>query len=207
MIQPFLNGFALGFSLILAIGAQNIFVLRQGLLREHVFFVAFFCSFSDTILICLGVSGVSLLITEQIKSLETILFLFAALWLFFYGIIRLISALKREQELIYDLERAGTLTSTLIIAAVLTYTNPHVYLDTVVLIGAVSIQYNSALQKFYYAFGASTASFVFFFCLAYGARFFAPIMAHSISWKILDVLIGITMFFLAFMILRSGGLV
>ena len=207
MFQPFINGLSLGLSLILVIGAQNVFVLRQGLSKSHVFLTAIFCSLADTILIIIGVSGASIIMENNIAFLKSVLFTFAAIWLSFYGFLRVISAVKSNSFINDEEAKTLELFPTIVLAAGLTFINPHVYLDTVVLIGTVSLQYLTLNEKVSYAFGASLASFLFFFLLAYGARFLAPLMSRSFSWSILDSVIALFMFYLAYIMFRASGLI
>ena len=204
MLSAFFTGFILGFSLILAIGAQNSFVLRQGLMGRHVFAVALFCSFSDALLIFIGVAGISIFLNNYINLISDWLFLFAAIWLACYGLLRLKDAIKGNSALVIESASSNGLISTLSVLVVLTFANPHVYLDTVVLIGSVSQQFPGN-AKFAYAIGASLASFVFFFSLAYGAKFFSPIMKKPIAWRVLDSFIAFVMFSLAIKMAYSGG--
>ena len=207
MFQPFINGLSLGLSLILVIGAQNVFVLRQGLSKSHVFLTAIFCSLADTIKIIIGVSGASIIMENNIAFLKSVLFTFAAIWLSFYGFLRVISAVKSNSFINDEEAKTSELFPTIVLAAGLTFINPHVYLDTVVLIGTVSLQYLTLNEKVSYAFGASLASFFFFFLLAYGARFLAPLMSRSFSWSILDSVIALFMFYLAYIMFRASGLI
>jgi L-lysine exporter family protein LysE/ArgO len=202
MLNAFLTGFFLGFSLILAIGAQNSFVLRQGLIGRHVFAVAMFCALSDALLIVIGVTGISIFLNNFIGLAANWLFVISSIWLAGYGLVRIRSAIKGSELLIASDTSSKSLTSTLSLLAVLTFANPHVYLDTIVLIGSVSQQF-SENARLAYVLGASLASFVFFFSLAYGARLLSPIMKLPKSWQILDILIAIVMFILAFMMAQS----
>ena len=199
MLSAFLTGFILGFSLILAIGAQNSFVLRQGLTGRHVFIVALFCSLSDSLLISIGVAGISIFLNNYIDLVSDWLFGISAIWLVGYGLLRLRDAVIGKSVLIAEKSSANGLVSTLSFLSVLTFANPHVYLDTVILIGSVSQQFPGNI-KVAYALGASLASFVFFFSLAYGAKFLSPIMQRPIAWKLLDSFIAFVMFTLAFKI-------
>ena len=167
MIYAFLTGFILGFSLILAIGAQNSFVLRQGLIGRHVFIVALFCALSDALLITIGVAGISIFLNNYIDLVSDWLFGISAIWLTGYGLLRLRDAFTGKSALIAENSSANGLASTLSFLAVVTFANPHVYLDTVVLIGSVSQQFSDD-TKLAYVLGASIASFVFFFSLSYG---------------------------------------
>ena len=184
MIYAFLTGFFLGFSLILAIGAQNSFVLRQGLIGRHVLIVALFCALSDTLLIIIGVVGISTLL-DFIGQLSNLLYGISAIWLIGYGLLRLRDAIKGKSALNAEKISVNGLASTLVFLAVVTFANPHVYLDTVVLLGSISQQF-SGDNKIAYTLGASTASFAFFFSLSYGARLLAPSYvgpsAESYDW-------------------------
>ncbi len=204
MLSAFLSGFILGLSLILAIGAQNSFVLRQGLMNRHVFIVALFCSLSDALLIGIGVVGISLFLNNYIYLVSDWLFIISAIWLAGYGILRLRDAVIGKSVLIAENSSVNGLVSTLSFLSVLTFANPHVYLDTVVLIGSVSQQF-PANTKLAYVLGASIASFVFFFSLAYGAKLLSPIMQKPIAWRILDSFIAFVMFSLAIKMTHSVG--
>ena len=198
MLSAFLSGFILGFSLILAIGAQNSFVLRQGLMGRHVFTVALFCSLSDALLISIGVAGISIFLNNYIDLVSDWLFGISAIWLAGYGMLRLRDAAIGKSALIAENSSVNGLASTLSFLVILTFANPHVYLDTVVLIGSVSQQFPDNNTKLSYVLGASIASFVFFFSLAYGAKFLSPIMQRPIAWRLLDSFIAFVMFTLAF---------
>ena len=204
LLPAYATGFALGFSLILAIGAQNAFVLRQGLLRQHVLLVVLFCASADTLLILAGVAGLSALIAEVVGHHASVLFGLAALWLAGYGVMRLGSAIRAGDAISTDAAAATTVTAVLTTAAILTLGNPHVYLDTVVLIGAVSLQFHGT-SKLAYGAGAITASFVFFFMLGYGASLLAPTMQRPNAWRILDTFIALVMFVLALGMAKAGG--
>ena len=204
MLSAFLTGFILGLSLILAIGAQNSFVLRQGLMGRHVFTVALFCSLSDALLIFIGVAGISIFLNDYINLMSDWLFAVAAIWLACYGLLRLKDAIKGNSALVIESASSNGLTSTLSLLAVLTFVNPHVYLDTVVLIGSVSQQFPGNI-KVAYVLGASLASFVFFFSLAYGAKLLWPIMQKPVAWRLLDSLIAFVMFTLAIKIAQTGN--
>lgn len=191
--MAFWAGFRLGLGLIVAIGAQNAFVLRQGLRREHVFWVALFCAVSDALLIVLGVSGFALA-SEAAPWLGPALRWGGVAFLVWYGARAFFAALRGGSGLVAAGEAVG-LGATLGMLALFTWANPHVWLDTVVLLGAVSAQYPGAGVAF--AAGAMTASFAFFFSLAYGARLLAPVFARPRAWVILDLLIGLVMWSIA----------
>ena len=203
MLSAFLSGFILGFSLILAIGAQNSFVLRQGLRGRHVLIVALFCSLSDALLISIGVAGISIFLNNYIDLVSDWLFGISAIWLAGYGLLRLRDAVIGKSVLIAENSSVNGLVSTLSFLSVLTFANPHVYLDTVVLIGSVSQQFPDN-TKLAYVLGASMASFVFFFSLAYGAKFLSPIMQRPLAWRLLDSFIAFVMFALAFKMAQAA---
>ena len=204
MISTFLTGFFLGMSLIVAIGAQNAFVLRQGIVGHHVFYVALFCALSDTLLISIGVTGISFFLNNFATQMSNWLFGFSALWLSGYGILRLIAAYKANAILEIESSTSKGLLSTISIVSILTFANPHVYLDTMILIGSVSLQF-SGENKLAFVLGASFSSFVFFFSLAYGAKLLMPIMKRPSSWQILDCLIAFVMFTIAFKLASAGN--
>ena len=204
MIPSFLTGFFLGFSLIVAIGAQNTFVLRQGILGQHVFYIALFCALSDTLLISIGVAGISFFLNNFINQNLNILFGLSAVWLAGYGILRLKSVFKSDKTIEIEVSTLNGLFPTISIAAVLTFLNPHVYLDTMILIGSISQQF-SGFYKITFALGACLASFVFFFSLAYGAKLLTPVIQRPFSWKILDSLIALIMFSIAFKLAAFGN--
>ncbi|MBT4706605.1 MAG: LysE family transporter [Candidatus Marinimicrobia bacterium] len=171
---------------------------------QHVLHVALFCAVSDTLLISLGVTGISFFLNNLVSEISNILFGFSAVWLSGYGILRLKAAFKSDTTLEIETSSSKGLLSTLSIVAVLTFANPHVYLDTMILIGSVSQQFPGE-NKLVYALGASLASFVFFFSLAYGAKLLAPKMQNSFSWRILDFLIALIMFTIAIKLAYAGN--
>ena len=197
-------GFFLGLSLIVAIGAQNTFVLRQGILGQHVFYIALFCALSDALLITIGVVGISFFLNNFISSYLDILFGLSAIWLFGYGVIRLRSTFKSNKSIEIETSTIKSLLPTISVAAALTFLNPHVYLDTMILIGSISQQF-SGFQKITFTLGACLASFIFFFSLAYGSRLLMPVMLRPFSWKILDGLIALIMFTIAFNLAAAGN--
>lgn len=194
---PCLEGFATGASLIIAIGAQNAFVLKQGLIRDHVFATAFFCALTDAILITIGVGGFG-----QIVSLNPLL-LSLTTWgggisfLTYYGGRSFYAVFSNHHLDVRLSSKHLSLKTTLLTLTALSFLNPHVYLDTVVLLGSISAQFQEK-DRFLFASGAILASFLWFFTLCYGARFLTPLFRKPISWKILDFLIGCTMFGIAF---------
>lgn len=192
-MQAFLAGFGLGLSLIIAIGAQNAFVLRQGLLRAHVFWMALFCAVSDSLLIAAGVAGFGALATH-VPWFESVMRYGGAAFLAWYGWRNARSAWRGSGGLQAASETTGSLRAALLTLMALTWLNPHVYLDTVVLLGSISAQYDNRLA---FGIGACTGSFVWFFGLAYGAQLLRPVFASPLAWRILDGVIAATMWAIA----------
>lgn len=192
-MQAFFAGFSLGFSLILAIGAQNAFVLRQGLRREHVLATVLVCAVSDALLIAAGVTGFGAL-AQAVPGLDTAMRYGGAAFLLWYGARNLADAWRGGAALDAGGEARHSLRGVLLTVAVLTWLNPHVYLDTVVLLGSVSAQY---AEKTAFAAGAILASFTFFFSLGFGARILAPVFARPAAWRVLDLVVGATMWAIA----------
>lgn len=204
MLSTYFSGFALGLSLILAIGAQNAFVLRQGILRQHVFYIALFCSISDALLIILGVVGISYFFNDFVNEYTKVIFGIASLWLFSYGVLRLRSTFKPNSAIITGIQESSSLVNAISIVSIFTFANPHVYLDTMILIGSISQQF-IGLNRAYFAFGACSASFVWFFGIAYGAKLLTPIMQKPNHWRILDSLIALIMFIISINLAYQGG--
>jgi len=193
---PAVEGFAASAGLIIAIGAQNAFVLKQGIRKNHVFVTVLICAILDTVLIGLGVGGFG-----QILASNAVL-LSIALWggvafLLYYG-FRSFRAVFHSESL--KIQGGGgplpNLQQSIVTMLALTLLNPHVYLDTVVLLGSISAQYESH-ERLYFAIGAVLASIIWFFSLGYGARFLGPLFQKPMSWKILDFLIGCIMWLIA----------
>lgn len=199
MMNAMTTGFAVSLSLILAIGAQNAFVLRQGLRGEHVLIVVLACAISDAVLISVGVAGFSAL-SDTLPRLAPVMRVLAAVVLGIYGAMNLRAAWTGGSSL-SAAEGAGQgAWRTLMICLALTWLNPHVYLDTVLLIGSVSVGFDGARPAF--ALGAIAASFGFFFALGYGARLLRPLFARPVAWRILDAVMGLVMWGIALAILR-----
>lgn len=198
---PLIEGFGLGASLIVAIGAQNAFVLRQGLLRKHVFLSAAFCAFSDLVLISAGVFGLGALVRGQIWFLEVMTWGGAAFlcWYGFKAVRRAFASQTLGSGGGDSLSIPGVLASL----AGFTFLNPHVYLDTVLLLGGLGARHPVA-ERPWFVLGAAGASLVWFFGLAYGARFLSPLFQRPITWRILDCLIALVMITLAAGLVFSG---
>lgn len=188
-------GFALGLSLIVAIGAQNAFVLRQGLRREHVLPVVAICALSDLVLIALGIAGAGV-VFEQVPWLVDVVRWFGAAFLLVYGVL----AARRAIRPPGSLNGGNTQKATPLLAAVatclaLTWLNPHVYLDTVVLLGSIGNTHGDTRWAF--AAGAGLASIAWFTALGFGARMLAPLFARPLAWRILDAIIALVMIAIA----------
>lgn len=192
-MQIALTGFLTGLSLIVAIGAQNAFVLRQGLLKKHVLPIVLICAFSDAALIVLGVLGLGSLITLLPWLLEVIRWVGVA-FLVWYGSTSLRRFMKNESLKAAE-AGSGTLKQTVLTVLALTYLNPHVYLDTVIFIGSIANQFQE--DKWFFVMGAVTASFVWFFSLGFGAKKASVLVSKPKFWKILDIFIAAVMFSLA----------
>lgn len=190
MLSAFVPGLLLGLSLIVAIGAQNAFVLRQGLRGEHILAVCLTCAISDAVLILAGVGGFAQAV-DRVPWLETATRYAGAAFLFAYGLRSFRAAVRSGDALTPAAAVPAGLGATLATCLALTWLNPHVYLDTVVLLGSVSTQF--AADKHAFALGAMTSSFLFFFSLGYGARLLRPVFARPGAWRVLEVTIGIVM--------------
>ena len=198
----FLQGLFLGFGLIVAIGAQNAFVLRQGLRREHVGPVVAFCAVADALLITAGVLGMAQALRNS-PAVAQGLALAGAVFLFLYGWRALRRARHPQPFTAADGGDGLTRRAALAQAAAFTLLNPHVYLDTVLLVGSIGAQQPSALRGWFVA-GASAASLTWFASLGFGARWLAPWFARPRAWQVLDGLIGVTMWVLAALLVRHA---
>ncbi|SFP16609.1 LysE/ArgO family amino acid transporter [Tranquillimonas alkanivorans] len=188
------SGFALGLSLILAIGAQNAFVLRQGLRRAHVLPVCLTCAASDAVLIAAGVAGFGWIVGKAPWLVPAMRWAGAA-FLFVYGALSFRAAATSGERLEAADRGAGTLGAALATCLALTWLNPHVYLDTVVLLGSVAAGWDGSRWAF--GAGAVMASFVFFLSLGYGARALSPLFAKPAAWRVLEAVVGVTMWAIA----------
>lgn len=196
MLTPLLQGFTLGASLIIAIGSQNAFVLRQGLRKEYVFLICTICFLCDALLILLGVGGFGTLVASSEALMLTARW-GGALFLFCYGVRSFHAAFQAEGLVVDASEQAASgLTWAIATTLALTLLNPHVYLDTVVLLGSIAGQFPGQ-QRAAFAIGAICASLLWFYGLGYGSRLLAPLFRKKLAWKILDVLIGVVMWVIA----------
>jgi L-lysine exporter family protein LysE/ArgO len=189
-----LYGFSLGLSLILAIGAQNAFVLKQGLKNQHLFLVCAICAVSDAVLILAGASGFHLLVAAY-PSVVDIARYGGALFLLVYGALAFRQAARVSHGLQPSEISGGGAWQAALTCLAFTWLNPHVYLDTVVLLGSVSTQFGDRTAAF--AGGAMAASLVFSFALGYGARLLRPVFALPRAWRVLDFVIGCIMWAIA----------
>lgn len=194
ILQAFISGFLLSFSLIMAIGAQNAFVLRQGLKNEHVLAVVLVCALSDTLLILAGIWGFSEIVAAY-PDVVTWARWAGAVFLVVYGAMHLHSAFKSNDGLTPSQVEKSSLWAVIAVCLSLTWLNPHVYLDTVFLIGSVSTKFSEHLMAF--GVGAVLASWVFFFSLGFGAKLLRPVFEKPRAWQVLDILIWIVMWSIA----------
>ncbi|MEH6825134.1 MAG: LysE/ArgO family amino acid transporter [Motiliproteus sp.] len=198
---PFFAGLATSAGLIMAIGAQNAFVLSQGVRREYHWTIAGVCSLIDTLLIVLGIAGMGVLISDSPQLLSLITW-GGVLFLLWYGAKALYSALKSAT---LEVPRSGlsSLRSALLTTLALSLLNPHVYLDTLVLLGSIGGRYPEP-ERFWFAAGASVFSFVWFFSLSLGARWLAPLFRKPIAWRVLDGLVCLMMWTLAALLVTGA---
>jgi L-lysine exporter family protein LysE/ArgO len=189
-VSVFVAGFSLGISLILAIGAQNAFVLKQGLKQQHVFVVCLICALSDAILISAGIAGFGVIV-QKFPLIEQIARYAGAAFLFFYSAMSFKTFLMTEHALKAAGKEVGSASTAVLTCLAFTWLNPHVYLDTFILLGSISTQYDG--QQLAFGVGAITGSFVFFFSLGYGAKLLIPVFKNPKAWKVLEFIIGFVM--------------
>ena len=194
MLGAALTGLVTGLSLIVAIGAQNAFVLRQGLARQHVGIVVAICAMADVVLIVAGVAGIGRIVERAPAALDVVRWLGVA-FLTWYGVSSLLRA-RHAEALEASQERALTRRGAAVRATALTFLNPHVYLDTVLLLGSLAA-YEGPTGRWWFALGACVASIAWFTGLGYAARLLSPLLRKRRAWQVLDVLIGLTMLAIA----------
>ncbi len=200
MLVSLVAGIGFGLSLIIAIGAQNAFVLRQGLRREHVFAVVAVCALSDVVLIAVGVGGLGSLI-QAVPWLLDIMTIGGAVFLLVYGAL---AARRAWRPSAIDANASGKPTTARVAISTclaLTWFNPHVYLDTVILLGSVAASHGE--DRWWFGLGAASGSIVWFTVLGYGARLLRPLFAKPAAWRVLDALIALVMFAIAISLLRG----
>ena len=194
MLGSALEGFALSIGLILALGPQNVFVMRQGLMRSHVFAVCLACSVFDAVLITAGVLGMGSILSG-IEGAEFAIAVGASIFLVSYGLLRIKSAMN-PLGMTTEGEGENELAPTIAAAAAFTFLNPHVYVDTLLLIGGTSSRY-AGDERLAFGIGAATASFVFFFSLGYGARSLSEALNKPEVWWYIDLSIAALKFIIA----------
>jgi L-lysine exporter family protein LysE/ArgO len=188
-ISNFIQGFIIGSSLIIAIGPQNLYVINQGLKKNFVFIVVLICSLSDSLLIVCGIY-LSNNILSLNTSIITIMKLIGGIWLILYGINKIKNS--RQHEIKSSEINAASFTKVVLTTLAITYANPHVYLDTVILLGSISINFDS---KLYFGLGAIFASFIFFFSLGYFSNFLSQYVKSPKVWFYIDNVMGFLMLF------------
>ncbi|WP_121254356.1 LysE/ArgO family amino acid transporter [Nocardioides ferulae] len=201
MLDSSLAGLLTGLSLIVAIGAQNAFVLRQGLAREHVGVVVAICAVSDLVLILAGVAGIGVLVERAPLALDVVRWLGVA-FLTWYAVSSLLRARRDEALRANGTGGRATLRGAVLGAAALTWLNPHVYLDTVLLLGSIAAN-EGPTGRWWFAGGACLGSVLWFSGLGYGARLLSPLLSSPRAWRVLDVLIGLTMLGIAVLLARG----
>ena len=189
-----LSGLGFGLSLIIAIGAQNAFVLRQGLRREHVLAVVLICALSDAVLIGLGVGGLGTLL-QFVPWLLVVVRIGGAIFLIVYGILAARRAFRPAALITEESDVTTPLWTAIATCLALTWLNPHVYLDTVVLLGSVAGTHGD--DRWWFGLGAAAGSILWFTALGFGARFLRPLFAKPIAWRVLDVIIAVVMIAIA----------
>ncbi len=189
-MTTYFAGFSLGLSLILAIGSQNAFVLKQGLKNQHVLVICTVCAVSDALLISFGVTGFGAVV-KQFPQIEMIARYGGAMFLGVYSFLSFRSAFTENHALEANAQANDSLIKAVTMCLAFTWLNPHVYLDTVVLLGSISTQYQP--NQMLFGAGSVSASFVFFFSLGFGARFLAPMFKNPQAWKVLEFVVGVIM--------------
>lgn len=203
MPPDLITGFLSGAALIIAIGAQNSFVLRQGIRREHVLPIVLVCAGADALLIAAGIAGLGALI-QSVPLVLNVTRYGGAAFLVAYGLIAARRALH-PHPLTVDSGGDTSLGAAIATCLAFTFLNPHVYLDTVILLGSLANQCGDN-GRWVFGGGAITASFVWFFALGYGARLLGPLFSNAGAWRVLDSLIAVIMFGLGIMLLRGSSL-
>ncbi|MFD0362770.1 LysE/ArgO family amino acid transporter [Nocardia sp. GCM10030253] len=197
-----ISGLGFGLSLIVAIGAQNAFVLRQGLRGQHVFAVVAVCAVSDVLLIAAGIGGFGIVVTS-VPAVVVIARYGGAAFLAGYGVLAARRALSNGALDAASTGASVALGATIATCMALTWLNPHVYLDTVVLLGSFASTYATP-DRWFLGVGAMLGSVIWFTALGYGARLLGPLFARPIAWKILDSVIALVMFGLALGLVLTG---
>ena len=194
-MEFFIQGLIVCFGLIVSIGAQNAFLLKQGILKQHVFAVALICFLGDVFLMTVGVLGLGELIS-RLPVVSLLLAILGAVFLFTYGSRSFLNIFKADGALTQSSENITSLKRILMVTFAVTFLNPHVYIDMVAILGAIGGKLAFS-EKIAFLFGALSCSFIWFFGLGYGAGFFAPYLAKRRTWQMLDFITGVIMFVIA----------
>lgn len=195
IMEFFIQGLIVCFGLIVSIGAQNAFLLKQGILKQHVFAVALICFLGDVFLMTVGVLGLGELIS-RLPVVSLLLAILGAVFLFTYGSQSFLNIFKADGALTQSSENITSLKRILMVTFAVTFLNPHVYIDTVAILGAIGGKLAFS-EKIAFLFGALSCSFIWFFGIGYGAGFFAPYLAKRRTWQMLDFITGVIMFVIA----------
>ena len=196
IIDIFLQGFLISFGLIVAIGAQNIYVLKKGLLKEHTFLIASICFLLDASLMIFGVKGVGKIL-ELYPSFFIYITWFGVIFLILYGLLALKNALNPQKMKISPKKEKNNLMQAIAATLAISLLNPHVYLDTLMLVGSIGSHFKGINQNLF-LFGAVSASCIWFFSLAYGSRVLIPLFRKTLTWRLLDIFTAFIMFYVAY---------
>ncbi len=196
IIDIYLQGFLISFGLIVAIGAQNIYVLKKGLLKEHTFLIASICFLLDASLMIFGVKGVGKIL-ELYPSFFIYITWFGIIFLILYGLLALKNALNPQKMKISPKKEKNNIVQAIAATLAISLLNPHVYLDTLMLVGSIGSHFKGINQNLF-LFGAVSASFIWFFSLAYGSRVLIPLFRKTSTWRLLDIFTAFIMFYIAY---------
>ena len=200
MLTTFINGAILSFGLIVAIGAQNVFVLQQGLMKNHIFVVCFICFICDAILMGFGIFGIGGVFAKN-ENLSFWLGVSGILFLLAFSLNAFISSFRGSNFSKIKNAVPKKLSKTALKTLAVTLLNPHVYLDTVVIVGGIGTTLNLQ-ERIYFWLGSISTSFLWFFALGYGASALSKLFMNAKAWRIIDFIIGIFMFYIAFLLIR-----
>lgn len=203
MMLLILKGMLVSGGLIIAIGSQNVFVLKQALLRKHIFIVCLICFLCDFFLMLIGVLGVGQIISTNAISTITLAFL-GVIFLFSYGLTSFVKSFRSADSMLAYSDKGGkenTLKATVLATFAVTLLNPHVYLDTVVIVGGVAGTLD-LVGKIYFLIGALLSSFFWFFGLGYGGRLLAPVFTNPTNWRVLEFIIGCIMWYISYELIK-----
>ena len=199
MINELFTGYITGLGLIVAIGPQNAFLIKQGIKKEHHILIASICSISDALLILLGVFGIGSIISKNPEFIKYSS-IFGAVLLCFYGVLHIKSVFNKKIDDGGIPKAKSGIVGTVLVTLGLTFLNPHVYLDTVILLGSISSSYKGN-GNYYFGFGAMLASLSWFFLLAIASEKLSPLFQKRNAWKVLDLIIAIIMFSISYKLL------